>query len=59
MREEALKDFLKRAKSDWPIIVGLIEQGKLVESEYEGHKFYIRKFKKLITKNTAEKISEI
>lgn len=39
MREEALKDFLKRAKSDWPIIVGLIEQGKLVESEHEGHKF--------------------
>lgn len=39
MREEALKDFLKRAKSDWPIIVGLIEQDKLVESEHEGHKF--------------------
>jgi len=50
MREDALKDFLKRAKSDWSIIEGLIEQGKLVESEYEGHKFYIRKFKKSITK---------
>jgi len=45
MREEALKDFLKRAKSDWSIVEGLIEQSKLVESEYEGHKFYIRKFK--------------
>ena len=56
MREEALKDFLKRAKSDWSIVEGLIEQGKLVESEYEGHKFYIRKFKKLITKNPEEKI---
>lgn len=56
MREEALKDFLKRAKSDWSIVEGLIEQSKLVESEYEGHKFYIRKFKKLITKNPEEKI---
>ena len=46
MREEALKDFLKRAKSDWSIVEGLIEQSKLVKSEYEGHKFYIRKFKK-------------
>lgn len=46
MREEALKDFLKRAKSDWSIVEELIEQGKLVESEYEGHKFYIRKFKR-------------
>ena len=46
MREEALKDFLKRAKSNWSIVEELIEQGKLVESEYEGHKFYIRKFKR-------------
>lgn len=46
MREEALKDFLERAKSDWSIVEELIEQGKLVESEYEGHKFYIRKFKR-------------
>jgi wyosine [tRNA(Phe)-imidazoG37] synthetase (radical SAM superfamily) len=44
MREEALRDFLKRAKSDWSAINRLIAQGKLVESEYEGHKFYIRKF---------------
>jgi hypothetical protein len=59
MREEALKDFLERAKSDWSVIERLIKQGKLVESEYEGHKFYIRKFKKLITKNPEEKTSEI
>jgi len=50
MREGALKDFLKRAKSDWSIVEGLIEQGKLVESEYKGHKFYIRKFKKKVIK---------
>ena len=56
MREEALRDFLKRAKSNWSAINRLIAQGKLVESEYEGHKFYKRKFKKLITKNPEEKI---
>jgi wyosine [tRNA(Phe)-imidazoG37] synthetase (radical SAM superfamily) len=46
MREEALKDFLKRAKSDWSIVQEMIERGKLVESEYKGYKFYIRKFLK-------------
>lgn len=44
MREEALRDFLKRAKSDWSVIDRLIKQGQLVESEYKKHKFYIRKF---------------
>ena len=46
MREEALRDFLKRAKSDWSVIDRLIKQGQLVESEYKGYKFYIRKFPK-------------
>jgi len=52
MREGALKDFLGRANSDWSLIERLVKQGKLVESEYEGHKFYIRKFKKSIIENT-------
>jgi wyosine [tRNA(Phe)-imidazoG37] synthetase (radical SAM superfamily) len=52
MREEALKDFLKRAHSDWSVIDRLIEQSKLIESKYEGHKFYIRKLKKSVIKNT-------
>jgi len=46
MREEALKDFLKRAKSDWSTILKLINKGQLVETEYQGNKFYIRKFPK-------------
>jgi len=46
MREDAMKDFLRRANSDWLLIERLIKQGKLVESEYEGHKFYIRKLLK-------------
>ena len=46
MREEALKDFLKRAKSDWSTILKLIDKGQLVETDYKGNKFYIRKFKR-------------
>jgi len=46
MREDAMKNFLRRANSDWLLIERLIKQGKLVESEYEGHRFYIRKLLK-------------
>ncbi len=43
MREEALRDFLKRAESDWSIVLKLINENKLVETEFEGNRFYIRK----------------
>lgn len=43
MREEALRDFLKRAESDWSIALKLINENKLVETEFEGNRFYIRK----------------
>jgi len=35
MREDALQEFLKRAKSDWTVIEQLLKEDKLVESEYE------------------------
>ena len=43
MREDAVEDFLKRAGGDWDIIRNLIAQARLLEAEYEGKKFYIRK----------------
>ncbi len=43
MREEAVKEFLARARADWSIVRKLIEQGQLVETEYEGNKFYMRR----------------
>ena len=43
MREEAVKEFLARAKADWSIVRKLLEQGQLVEAEYEGNKFYMRR----------------
>jgi wyosine [tRNA(Phe)-imidazoG37] synthetase (radical SAM superfamily) len=44
MRQSAVSDFLKKAAADWRMISKLIAQSKLVETEYEGQKFYLRKF---------------
>jgi wyosine [tRNA(Phe)-imidazoG37] synthetase (radical SAM superfamily) len=43
MREEAVSVFLARAGTDWPVVRKLIAQGQLIEMEYEGRKFYMRK----------------
>ncbi|MBD3369586.1 radical SAM protein [Candidatus Fermentibacteria bacterium] len=43
MREDAVKEFLDRANSDWTVVRKLIDQRQMVETEYEGHRFYLRK----------------
>lgn len=43
MREEAVKEFLSKARSDWSIIERLIKENKLIELRYQGKKFYMRK----------------
>jgi wyosine [tRNA(Phe)-imidazoG37] synthetase (radical SAM superfamily) len=43
MREDALENFLKKANSDWSVVHNLIKKGKLIELEFEGKKFYMRK----------------
>jgi len=43
MREEAVSEFLKRAEADWTVIHSLIVRGQLVETEYGGHRFYMRR----------------
>ncbi|MBE9507782.1 MAG: radical SAM protein, partial [Chloroflexi bacterium] len=43
MREEAVSEFLARAGADWPVVHRLIAQGQLIEVEYEGRRFYMRK----------------
>ncbi len=45
MREEAVSEFLARAGADWSVIHELIAQGQLVETEYDGRKFYVRKLR--------------
>jgi wyosine [tRNA(Phe)-imidazoG37] synthetase (radical SAM superfamily) len=43
MRKEAVKEFLRKAHADWQIIEKLLAADKLVELEYEGNRYYMRK----------------
>jgi len=45
MREEAIREFLARAKTDWSTVDWLLNQDELAEVEHEGRKFYVRRFK--------------
>ncbi len=42
MREDAVRAFLEKAKSDFGIIEKMVKENKLVRSEYNGHTFYLR-----------------
>jgi len=42
MRESAVSDLLTKAGADWSVVDKLIAENKLVETEYETHKFYLR-----------------
>ena len=43
MRKEAVEEFLKKANADWCVIEKLLEEDKLIELEYEGNKYYMRR----------------
>ena len=43
MREEAVREYLKKAGADWNVIANLIKRGSLIEVEYQGENFYMRK----------------
>ena len=43
MREEAVSDLLARAGADWSVIRSLIERSQLIETEYKGRRFYMRR----------------
>ena len=43
MRQSAVSELLKKGNADWSEVHKLIDQGKLVETDYEGKKFYLRK----------------
>lgn len=44
MREKAVRKFLGKANKDWSFIQKMISQGLIIETEYEGIKFYTKKF---------------
>lgn len=43
MREEGVTEFLKKANAGWDTIKDLIKDDRLIETEYEEKKFYMRK----------------
>jgi wyosine [tRNA(Phe)-imidazoG37] synthetase (radical SAM superfamily) len=43
MRKEAVKEFLKKTNADWSLIEKLLREDKLVELDYEGAVYYMRK----------------
>jgi wyosine [tRNA(Phe)-imidazoG37] synthetase (radical SAM superfamily) len=43
MREEAVRELLRKADSSWEIVSKLMENGDLTELEYQGKKFYMRR----------------
>ncbi|VVB63802.1 Radical SAM superfamily protein [uncultured archaeon] len=43
MRKEAVDKFLEQAGKSWDVIQRLIDAGQLVENEYGGNRFYLRR----------------
>lgn len=44
MREEAVRTFLARARVEWSVVQELPACGQLVQTEYQGQRFYLRRF---------------
>jgi wyosine [tRNA(Phe)-imidazoG37] synthetase (radical SAM superfamily) len=49
MREDAVRELLRRAGSDWSIVERLLETGELEAVRYRGHSFYVRRFARVGT----------
>lgn len=45
-KEMPVREFLPRARVDWSLVHGLLEQDLIVDTEYEGQTYFIRKFPK-------------
>ena len=44
MRRDAVRTLLSRTGADWSVVEELVEKGLLVETEYAGATFYVRRF---------------
>lgn len=47
MRRDAVEEFLKRAGAEWGVVEKLVRENLLVEIEYEGKLYYIRRISRL------------
>jgi len=43
MRKSAVKELLDKAQQEWTAVEQLIAEGKLIELNFDGDKFYMRK----------------
>jgi wyosine [tRNA(Phe)-imidazoG37] synthetase (radical SAM superfamily) len=43
MREEAVRELLAKAGAGWELVEGLLDEHRLVQTEYQGRKFYMRR----------------
>jgi hypothetical protein len=46
MRASAVRSLLEKAHSEWQVVDQLVAEGKLTEAEYQGERFYLRRFSK-------------
>lgn len=46
MREEAVKELIRKSRAGWPVVQSLVDQGSLIETEHDGQKYYMRSFSK-------------
>ena len=46
MREDAMEEFLRKDGKDWKLIEKLVNEDKLLETEFQGRRFYLRKLAK-------------
>lgn len=59
MREEGVKELLKKANSDWDVVEKLLVEGKLIELEYQSHEYFMRKLpSRLDRQNDRENVTK-
>jgi wyosine [tRNA(Phe)-imidazoG37] synthetase (radical SAM superfamily) len=44
MREDAVRELLRRAGSEWSVVERLVERGELERVQYRGQRYYVRRF---------------
>jgi len=47
MRREAVEALLARTGAGWEVVRGMVAEGLLVETEYEGHTYYARRLRQI------------
>ncbi|HUV73210.1 MAG TPA: radical SAM protein [Anaerolineae bacterium] len=45
MRRDAVRIMLSKAKADWSVVEGLVSNGSVVETEYEGCTYYVKRIR--------------